>query len=88
MKDGASQYWFSAMVQNANDRTQTLEVSTDNGATWKPTQRQSYNYFQLSGGTGSATCSIRVTSVSGKQVVVNNVQVASGAVATASSNYS
>lgn len=76
------------MVQNANDRTKSLEVSTDNGSTWQPTQRQSYNYFQLNSGTKSNSCAIRVTSESGKQVVVQNVQVASGSVTKASSNYS
>ena len=87
MKSGSSQSWFSAQVVNANDRTKTLEVSSDGGKTFKPAQRQSYNYFQLSSGTGSATATIRVTSVGGKQVVIPNVQLTSDSKTQAPGNY-
>jgi expansin len=86
-KDGVSQYWFSMQVTNANKAVTTLEVSTDGGSTWTETERQSYNFFQYSSGFGTATVDVRVTSVEGDVVVVNNVEVASGASTTASSNF-
>ncbi|KAH9836430.1 carbohydrate-binding module family 63 protein [Teratosphaeria destructans] len=35
MKSGVSEYWFSAQVVNGNERTATMEVSTDGGSTWE-----------------------------------------------------
>lgn len=50
MKSGVSPYWFSAQVINAQRRTSKLEVSTDQGRTWRRTQRQTYNYFEIASG--------------------------------------
>lgn len=68
-----------------------MEVSTDSGRTWKNTTRNINNFFELSstgGGTSTATAWIRVTSENGSQVVVESVNMASGAVTTATENYS
>ncbi|KAL9052505.1 MAG: hypothetical protein Q9162_005361 [Coniocarpon cinnabarinum] len=86
-KSGVTQYWFSAQVVNANDRTQKMEVSSD-GKTWKDTTRQDYNYFEISGGTGSSTVSIRLTSQGGSQVVLDNVTIKADGSVTAKNNYS
>jgi expansin (peptidoglycan-binding protein) len=91
MHGGASQWWFAATVENAVLRTATLEVSTDSGSTWKSTTRDVNNFFKLSssgGGTDTTTAWIRVTSENGSQVVVENVNMASGTVTTATTNYS
>ncbi|KAJ9622436.1 hypothetical protein H2203_006658 [Taxawa tesnikishii (nom. ined.)] len=55
MKSGVSQYWFSAQIVNGNLRTNKLEVSIDQGKTWKSTTRQTYNFFEISSGTGAST---------------------------------
>ncbi|KAF2765929.1 barwin-like endoglucanase [Teratosphaeria nubilosa] len=87
MKSGVSEYWFSAQVVNGNDRTASMEVSTDGGSTWKSTERQDYNFFQISSGAGASTASIRVTSFGGSAVTVDNVSMTGDATATASGNY-
>lgn len=74
-------------VVNANKAVTSLEVSTDGGSAWVGTTRQSYNFFQYSSGFGTTTVDVKVTSVDGDVVVVNNVEVASGASTTASSNF-
>ncbi len=61
MKSGVSQYWFSAQVVNASRRTAKMEVSTDQGKTWKAAQRTTYNFFEISSGVGASSAWIRVT---------------------------
>ncbi|KAM0332179.1 hypothetical protein ACHAQA_002454 [Verticillium albo-atrum] len=86
-KSGTSPYWFSMQVVNASERVAKLEVSTNSGSTWKSTQRKDYNFFEEPSGFGTSFVDVRVTSVSGKVVVVRNVEVASDAHKTASSNF-
>ncbi|TAQ84433.1 hypothetical protein B7494_g7241 [Chlorociboria aeruginascens] len=74
-KDGVSAYWFSMQVVNANKGVATLEVSTDGGSTWQATERQTYNFFEASNGFGTTTLDIRVSSVDGDIVIVNNLGV-------------
>ena len=88
MKSGASQYWFSAQVIGATRRTSTLEVSSDGGATWQPTERQAGdNFFQLASGTGSNKVDIRVTSHINTQVVIKDVPVVGDQATAATENY-
>ncbi|PQE14451.1 extracellular cellulase allergen Asp F7-like protein [Rutstroemia sp. NJR-2017a BBW] len=89
MHGGSSQYWFAATVENAILRTASMEVSSDSGATWKPTTRNINNFFEFpsAGGTGTKTAWVRVTSETGSQVVVKNVDMTSKTVTKATGNY-
>ncbi|KAL1306583.1 hypothetical protein AAFC00_005267 [Neodothiora populina] len=87
MKTGVSQYWFSAQVVGAKRRTAKLEVSTDQGKTWKSTERKDYNFFEISSGVGASTAWIRATSHVGTTVTVKDVSMTADAVATATANY-
>ncbi|THX31145.1 barwin-like endoglucanase [Aureobasidium pullulans] len=87
MKSGVSQYWFSAQVVNAKRRTTKLEVSTDSGKTWKAAARTTYNFFEISSGSGATSAWIRVTSETGSTVTVKNVSQAGDVRATATANY-
>lgn len=61
MKSGSSQYWFAAQVVNGNRRTARMEVSTDQGRTWRAAQRTTYNFFEIGSGVGASSAWIRVT---------------------------
>jgi hypothetical protein len=74
-------------VVNANKRVTSLEVSTDGGKTWQQTTRQSYNFFENSSGFGTSSVDVKVTSVDGDVVIVNDVQVTPDSVVTASANF-
>jgi expansin (peptidoglycan-binding protein) len=87
MKSGVSQYWFSAQVVNAKLRTTKLEVSIDSGKTWKAATRTTYNFFEISSGSGSSVAWIRVTSEKGDTVVVKNVSQTGDVRVTATANY-
>ena len=86
-KEGVSAYWFSMQVVNANKAVASLDVSTDGGSTWQTTTRQTYNFFEASSGFGTTTVDIKITSVDGDVVIVNDVTVSSGASTEASSNF-
>ncbi|KAI7156491.1 hypothetical protein KC352_g27516 [Hortaea werneckii] len=89
MHGGASQYWFAATVENARRRTAKMEVSADGGETWQETVRDTNNFFKLpsNGGTGTETALIRVTSHTGTQVEVKEVDMTSGKKTVAQDNY-
>jgi expansin (peptidoglycan-binding protein) len=86
-KEGVSAYWFSMQVVNANKRVESLEFSTNGGSTWTSTERQDYNFFECSSGSGATTVDVRVTSIDGDVVIVKNVGISSGASVTAGSNF-
>lgn len=86
-KVGTSKYWFSIQVLNSNTAVTALDVSINSGKTWLSTVRQEYNYFQKSGGFGTNTVDIRITSSNGKQIIVSGVSVASETSKTASGNF-
>jgi hypothetical protein len=75
-------------VVNANVPVQSFSVSTDGGKTWTATERTFYNYFEYTSGFGTETVDVKVTSVTGESIIVNNVSCASEASTTATSNFS
>ncbi|KAK3058162.1 hypothetical protein LTR09_001240 [Extremus antarcticus] len=64
-----------------------MEVSTDQGKTWKAAQRTTYNFFEISSGVGASSAWIRVTSRAGSSVVVQNVPMPPDVVRSATKNY-
>lgn len=87
-KIGTSQWWFSMQVVNSNVPVQSLEVSTDGANTWQPTVRRDYNFFENPSGFGVDVVDIRITSVTGETIIINNVSTASESSTTGSSNFS
>jgi expansin len=66
-KDGSSQWWTAIQVRNSKYAIESLEWK-DNGA-WSMMARQSYNYFLVSSGVGANKIQVRVTAVTGEQIV-------------------
>ncbi|OWP06242.1 hypothetical protein B2J93_4363 [Marssonina coronariae] len=86
-KEGVSAYWFSIQVVNPNKGVSKLEVSTDGGRTWNPTTRRAYNFFENPSGFGTTSVSVKVTSVAGDIVIVNDVKTAPGVSVPAPNNF-
>ncbi|KAF5570472.1 Expansin 2 [Fusarium phyllophilum] len=86
-KEGTSASWFSIQVVNANEPVKSVQVSTDGGSTWKSTERKDYNFFENPAGFGKTSVDVKVTSSTGKSVVVKSVGVTAGAQYKASSNF-
>lgn len=87
MHAGASKYWFAATVENATLRTTKLEVSSDSGSTWTAATLNDPNMWILDGTLPNDTAWVRVTSINGDQVVVENVALKSATVTDATENY-
>jgi len=87
MHVGSSKWWFAASVENARERTAKLEVSSDQGTTWLKTTLENYNMYILDGTLPGDTAWVRVTSISGAQVIVEDVTLSSGTVTQATENY-
>ncbi|KAM0235917.1 hypothetical protein ACHAP5_009515 [Fusarium lateritium] len=87
MHGGASQYWFATTIENATHRTKAVDVSSDNGKTWRSTTLKDPNMYVLKGTLPSSTAWVRVTSINNKQVIVKNVALKSGQVTKSTSNF-
>lgn len=88
MHGGASKFWPAATVENARYRTTGLEFSSDSGKTWQVATLNNYNIWILDETLPNDTAYVRVTSINGDQVVVENVVLSSGKDTTATENYS
>ncbi|KAL1899740.1 hypothetical protein Cpir12675_001239 [Ceratocystis pirilliformis] len=86
-KSGVSAYWFSMQVVNSNEPVKSLEVSTDEGATWEATKRQEYNFFEKNTGFGTEKVDVRVTSETGKTLIIKDVSIESDSRKTCDSNF-
>lgn len=86
-KEGTSPYYFNVQVLNASKRVESLQFSTNGGSSWTSTERQEYNYFLYSSGSGTSSVDVKVTSVDGDVVIVKNVQIGSGVKEVASGNF-
>lgn len=84
---GSSKYWPSITVENARRRTAKVEYSDDNGSTWVSSTRNTNNFFTASKTLSSNTVYVRLTSHTGTQVTVQNVNLASGSSTKSSVNY-
>ncbi|KAM0717608.1 hypothetical protein Q7P37_007460 [Cladosporium fusiforme] len=87
MHGGASKYWFAATVENATRRTKSLEVSTDEGKTWKSTERDTNNFFVADGVLDSDKAWVKVTSHTDTEVIVKDVVLESKKVTKGTKNY-
>ncbi|KAJ4125390.1 hypothetical protein NW768_009007 [Fusarium equiseti] len=86
-KSGTSANWFSIQVVNANEPVKSVEVSTDGGKTWSKTERKEYNFFENPSGFGKASVDVKITSSTGKTVIVNKVGVTPDAQYKAKANF-
>ncbi|KAI1068936.1 hypothetical protein LB507_006434 [Fusarium sp. FIESC RH6] len=86
-KSGTSANWFSIQVVNANEPVKSVEVSTDGGKTWSKTERKEYNFFENPSGFGKESVDVKITSSTGKTVVVNKVGVTPDAQYKAKANF-
>ncbi|KAM0300898.1 hypothetical protein HYE67_004822 [Fusarium culmorum] len=86
-KSGTSANWFSIQVVNSNEPVKSVEVSVNGGKTWQKTQRKDYNFFENPAGFGKTSVDVKITSSTGKTIVVNNVGVTPDAQYKAKSNF-
>ncbi len=67
-KEGSSANWVQVQVRNHRLPVSKLEYSTDNGGSWKPTQRMEHNYFESASGFGNQSVLVRLTATTGAAI--------------------
>ncbi|KAG8796594.1 hypothetical protein FRC12_016581 [Ceratobasidium sp. 428] len=86
-KEGTSQWYFAMQVRNSRLPIDTLEVSTNGGASWTRVNRETYNFFTSYSGFGE-TVDIRVTSTTGQQIIEKGIKVSSGGIVQGTKQFS
>jgi expansin len=78
IQEGASQYWFSLLVDNHANRLTSVQVSSKGGS-FRSAKRAAYNYWIIEGGAGSGPFKIKVTDVYGHTATVAGIKLTPGA---------
>ena len=77
LKEGSSQYWFAAVIDNHANRLTSVKVSSGGGA-FKTAKRADYNYWIIDGGAGSGPFKIKITDVYGHTATVSRIKMSPG----------
>jgi hypothetical protein len=77
IKEGASQYWFAALIDNHANPLTSVKVS-NRGGTFRSAQRADYNYWIIDDGAGSGPFTIKITDVYGKTSTLTGIKMKPG----------
>lgn len=67
VKEGSSAYWLALQVRQHRNPIASLEVQVS--GTWRPLQREMWNYFVAPQGLGAGPFTVRITDIHGEQLV-------------------
>jgi expansin (peptidoglycan-binding protein) len=79
IQEGASQYWFSLLVDNHANRLTSVQVSSKGGG-FRSAKRADYNYWIIEGGAGSGPFKIKITDVYGHTATLSGIKLSPGKV--------
>jgi expansin (peptidoglycan-binding protein) len=74
IKEGASQYWFAALIDNHGTQLASVRV---NG---KAAHREDYNYWLVDSGAGPGPYTLKITDVNGRVATVSGIRMSPGKV--------
>lgn len=77
IKEGASQYWFAALIDNHANPLTSVQVANRSGG-FKSAQRADYNYWVIDSGAGSGPFTIKITDVYGKTSTLSGIKLRPG----------
>jgi hypothetical protein len=72
IKEGSSQYWFAAVIDNHANRLTSVKIAG------RSAQRESFNYWTVPAGVGWGPFKITVTDVYGRSATLPNIRLAPG----------
>jgi expansin (peptidoglycan-binding protein) len=78
IKEGSSQYWFAAVIDNHANRLTSVKVASGGGS-FKTAERADFNYWIIDGGAGSGPFKIKITDAYGKTATVSGIKLSPGA---------
>ncbi|MFC4070647.1 expansin EXLX1 family cellulose-binding protein [Actinoplanes subglobosus] len=79
IKEGASQYWFAARIDNHANLLSSVKVASGGGS-FKSAHRTDFNYWLIDAGAGSGPFKIKITDVYGNTATVTGIKMSPGAV--------
>lgn len=77
IKEGSSQYWFSALIDNHGNQLTSVKVAGPSG-TFHTTKRADYNYWTIDAGVGPGPFKIKITDVYGRSATVTGITMSPG----------
>ncbi|GAA0449648.1 hypothetical protein Aca07nite_43170 [Actinoplanes capillaceus] len=79
IKEGASQYWFAARIDNHANLLSSVKVASGGGA-FKTAHRTDYNYWLIDAGAGPGLYKIKITDVYGNTATLTGIRMSPGTV--------
>ncbi|BEL09649.1 hypothetical protein Q0Z83_078400 [Actinoplanes sichuanensis] len=79
IKEGASQYWFAARIDNHANLLSKVQVASGSGS-FKTAHRTDYNYWLIDAGAGPGPFKIKITDVYGNTATVSGIKMSPGTV--------
>ncbi|MEV6348989.1 expansin EXLX1 family cellulose-binding protein [Actinoplanes sp. NPDC051851] len=79
IKEGASQYWFAARIDNHANLLSSVKVA-NSGGSFKAAYRTDYNYWLIDSGAGSGPYKIKITDVYGNTATLSGIDMDPGTV--------
>ncbi|GGN67518.1 hypothetical protein GCM10010112_31000 [Actinoplanes lobatus] len=79
IKEGASQYWFAARIDNHANLLSSVKVASGGGA-FKTAHRTDYNYWLIDAGAGPGPYKIKITDVYGNTATLTGIRMSPGTV--------
>lgn len=77
LKEGSSQYWFAAVLDNHANQLTSVKVASGNGS-FKTAERADFNYWIIEGGAGAGPFKIKITDVYGRSATLSNIKMSPG----------
>ncbi|MET0414709.1 MAG: expansin EXLX1 family cellulose-binding protein [Actinoplanes sp.] len=74
IKEGASQYWFAALIDNHGTQLKSVQV---NG---RAAHREDYNYWLIDSGAGPGPYTLKITTTNGRVATVSGIKMSPGKV--------
>lgn len=87
IKEGASQYWFAARIDNHANLLSSVQVSSSGGS-FKSAHREDYNYWLIDSGAGSGPYKVKITDVYGTTTTVSGISMKPGVIQKTSTSVS
>ncbi|MDI6101861.1 expansin EXLX1 family cellulose-binding protein [Actinoplanes sp. NEAU-A12] len=79
IKEGASQYWFAARIDNHANLLSSVKVASGNGS-FKTAHRTDFNYWLIDAGAGPGPYKMQITDVYGNTATLTDVKMSPGTV--------
>ncbi len=87
IKEGASQYWFAARIDNHANLLSSVKVAGPGGS-FKSAYRTDFNYWLIDSGAGSGPYKIKITDVYGNSSTVSGIRMKPGVLQKTSVSFS